>query len=571
MRLAVASVIIVAATALAVRHESRRGGCMAEINKKTDLNIYLFKEGVKEADAISSPHVTHQNLQFGGKPVGTLYVKSNKSSKPKWTRFFDDVLPTTNVFGRNSSTGAVLVIGASSRTFALAFGQGRHLLQTENSESNFGLRVTLNCVDENSLRSLDKASFEERPTQSREQTGKAAGLPSFVVDVERDLLRALTGKPADPYYGERISGMDSLKLALDIHIAELPKLLQRLLKDYEAETYKQKGFAFVDHVREVRDAELIKELDDQLIDSINAGNTEKIWLTIPELVDWDRAVGFKYSAAGSVPRHYDVKLSDFIETLKGADLQKVALLSRRIYCVDSDDVSVFDKPAYYYIYAERVKDDLTYVLNNGKWYLIDKDFVAEVNAFYKDIPRYQAELPAFDENDETEGDYNSRVAKANPAEFALLDKNNVLLPGALAPVEPCDLYRKPRQFIHVKRYGGSSLLSHLFNQGTVSAELFRGDVRFRQAVNGKLPDTHKLDDCEKSPTDNEYTIVYAIISEYEEELTVPFFSRITLRHAVNRLRSWGYAVEIAKVPVTATKKVMQVVPTKTKKKPKAAV
>jgi uncharacterized protein (TIGR04141 family) len=431
--------------------------------------------------------------------------------------------------------------------------------------------VTLNCVDENSLRSLDKASFEERPKQSREQTGKAAGLPSFVVDIERDLLRALTGKPTDPFYGERISGMDSLKLAMDIHISDLPKLLQRLLKDYEADTYKKKGFAFVDHVREVRDSSLIKKLNEQLIASINDGKTEKIWLTVPELVDWDRAVGFKYSQASSAGRFYDVKLSDFLDTLKGGDVQRATLLSRKIYCVDSDDVSLFERPAYYYVYAEQVHDKHTYILNNGKWYVIQKDFVSEVNSFYEKVPRYKAELPAFDESDNTEGDYNTRVAKNNPTEFALLDKDNVILPGALAPVEPCDLYRKAKQFVHVKRYGGSSLLSHLFNQGTVSAELFKGDVRFREAVNKKLPDHHKLGDIQKVPGENEYTVVYAIISEYEEDLTVPFFSKITLRHAVNRLRSWGYAVALAKVPVTATKKVMQVVPMKKSKKNGTAI
>jgi uncharacterized protein (TIGR04141 family) len=539
---------------------------MAELNTKTDLNIYLFKEGVKEADAVKSAHVTQQKLQHGSKIIGTLWIKTNKSSKPRWARFFDEVLTSTNIFGKNSSTGAALITSASLRTFALAFGQGRHLLHVENVESNFGLRVTLNCVDENSLRSLDKASFEERPKQSREQTGKAAGLPSFVVDIERDLLRALTGKPIDPFYGERISGMDSVKLALEVQISELPKLLQKLLKDYEADTYKKKGFAFVDHVREVRDSGLIADLDQQLIGSINSGKTEKIWLTVPELVDWDRAVGFKYSQASSAPRFYDVKLSDFMGTLKGSDLQRATLSNRKIYCVDSDDVSLFEKPAYYYVYAEQVHNKHTYVLNNGKWYVIDKDFVSEVNAFYEKVPRYKAELPPFDESDNTEGDYNSRVAKSNPAEFALLDKNNVTLPGALAPVEPCDLYRKPKQFIHVKRYGGSSLLSHLFNQGTVAAELFKGDVRFRESVNKKLPDKHKLDEVQKVPGENEYTIVYAIISEYEEDLTVPFFSKITLRHAVNRLRSWGYSVELAKVPVTATKKVTQVVPMKKSKK-----
>lgn len=544
---------------------------MANNTTRVDLNIYLIKDGVSLSQAVKKKNVSQIPLHYEEKSVGTLHVKSTKSNQPKWTRFFDGLV-VAHVFGKNSSTAALLVVMAEGRAFGLAFGQGRYLLHPEHVEHNFGLRVTLNSVDENSLRSIDKASFEEQPKHSREQTGKAAGLPSFVVDVERDLLRAVTGKPTDSYFGERISGMDSVKLSIDMHISSVPQLLHRLLKQYSADNYKKKGFSFVDHIGEVRDSALVDALDDQLIANINAKKTEKVWLAVPELVDWDRAVGFRYSSASSAVRYYDVKLSDFVESLQVKELQKQSLLTRKIYCVDADDLSVFERPAYYYVYAEQEHKKRTYVLNNGKWYLIERDFVSDVNEFYKNVPRYKSTLPSFGETDNTEGDYNSRVAKEAPEEFALLDKLLITLPGALAPVEACDLYRKPRQFIHVKRYGGSSLLSHLFNQGTVSAELFRGDVRFRKDLNKRLPSRHKIKGIEEVPSPNEYKIVYAVISEYEEDLSIPFFSKISLRHAVNRLATLGYAVELAKVSVTPVKKVLQIVPahgSKKKASPKA--
>ncbi len=51
-----------------------------------------------------------------------------------------------------------------------------------------------------------------------------------------------------------------------------------------------------------------------------------------------------------------------------------------------------------------------------------------------------------------------------------MDKKNIPYGGGYSRIEFCDLFSKSKQMIHVKRYGGSSVLSHLFNQGLVSGE-----------------------------------------------------------------------------------------------------
>jgi uncharacterized protein (TIGR04141 family) len=147
------------------------------------------------------------------------------------------------------------------------------------------------------------------------------------------------------------------------------------------------------------------------------------------------------------------------------------------------------------------------------------------------------------------------VAKDNPNEFALLDKKIVNLPGTATPVEPCDLYRRSNEFIHVKRYGGSSVLSHLFNQGLVSGELFQMQTQFREQVNENLPRQHRLTNLRLRPTPGQYKVVYAIISEYDEPLAIPFFSKISLRHCANRLRAIGFDVALATISVSPSKKI----------------
>ena len=532
---------------------------MAQRKRKADLNIYLLKTGMGDySESVRmAERLTAHPVSVGGVDIGTLYVQQTHPQIPPWTGFFDGVVAAKE-FGKNSSAGALLAVGVDGRIFLLAFGRGRHLISSEFIESNFGFRVTLNCVKEDSLRSIDKASFEAHPRHSREQSGQAAALQNFTVDVERDLLRALTGTPTDPALGERISGMDSVKLSLDIALPQVPELLSRLLKEYISDAYKRKGFAFVDHIAEVKDTVLRESLDAELLGKVNASDFDKMWLAFPGIIDWDQVVGFKYSPASDAPRVHDVRLGEFIGTLGGREIDKTLLLRRKIICVDADDLPVNERAAYYYIYAELASNGKTYVLNNGSWYLVDFDFVEQVNKYFRDVPRYQRVLPDYE--DLTEDQYNRRVAESNSAEYALLDRKNVLLPGALSPVEPCDLYHCARELIHVKRYSGSSLLSHLFNQGVVSGELFRRERLFRAMVNDKLPDTHKIPDVDLAPKQNEYKIVYAIVSEFEEPLSIPFFSKISLRHAVNRLTDIGFQVELGRIAVSDTRKKTNVYP-----------
>ena len=99
----------------------------------------------------------------------------------------------------------------------------------------------------------------------------------------------------------------------------------------------------------------------------------------------------------------------------------------------------------------------------------------------------------------------------------------------------------------MKIYGGSSVLSHLFNQGLVSGELFLGEELFRDAVNKKLTADCKLADIKIKPTANEYQIIFAIISSSEDNLNLPFFSKIALSNVYKRLTSLNYKVAISKI------------------------
>lgn len=104
---------------------------------------------------------------------------------------------------------------------------------------------------------------------------------------------------------------------------------------------------------------------------------------------------------------------------------------------------------------------------------------------------------------------------------------------------------------HVKNYGGSAVLSHLFNQAFVSSELFCSDSKLRDDVNAKLDETHRildtyLVDC------REYSVVLAILSSSTKALDIPFFSKVSLRNVWKQMESFGYKVFLQKVQISAS-------------------
>jgi len=126
-----------------------------------------------------------------------------------------------------------------------------------------------------------------------------------------------------------------------------------------------------------------------------------------------------------------------------------------------------------------------------------------------------------------------------------------------SPIEFCDLYSLDRKIIHVKRYGGSDVLSHLFAQGTVSAELFLLDSNFRVELNTKLPPEFKLENPESRLNPGSYTIFFAIVYESDGPLKLPFFSRVSLRQAFRRLEGFGFNVGLLKIDVEPGRKILK--------------
>ncbi|WNG39635.1 hypothetical protein F0U61_42650 [Archangium violaceum] len=494
---------------------------------------------------------------------GTLYTFESLPKEPRWVSFVKEGFPDGISLALVAAPAAVLFIKADSRLFALTFGQGRHLLKPDSYEVDFGLKVTLNSVDEKRLRSLDLRTFEEQTVHTRRQVSRNSSLDAFSVDVVRDLLGAVTGEPSDKSLAKRLTGRDALALTGAVAFSELADKCKALLKAYKSLQYKT-TFPWVDNIRLVRDSTTLDRLNKQLLESINNRDLDKIHLAPPEVIEWD-GVGFRYPGertSGEEP-HSDLDLEECLVALsrqEGVALNELKLslddLKRcRIRAVFEDSAFEPERWSLYSCLVAELNDkEALYVLSAGQWFKIEKTFAAqtfkETAEFVKDV----TSLPTAKPN-EKEDAYNKRVAQSSGGTFALLDRLLIKSRGAHTQIEACDLFSRPGQFIHVKRKVRSSALSHLFSQGTVSAETFLQDEHFRkrlkELVGLQSADIAKsLGNPTEKPEPGKHEILFAVITRSPKEKwpqALPFFSQLNFSRSARRLQMLGFKVALCRV------------------------
>jgi uncharacterized protein (TIGR04141 family) len=251
--------------------------------------------------------------------VGRLFVKQAPARTPRWVSYLDGGAssPLPKLFGTIAS--GVLFVDVQGRTFALAFGLGRHLLATGVYEERFGLIVTLNSIARDKLRSMDVQSFHAVPRHSRTQVSRAGDVTVFGFDVERDLLRAVTGTPSDPALGDRLGGMDGLHVSIQVELSGLKPLLARYLAKSADSSYKT-AFPWVDYLSQVRDKGTLESLNDRLLEQLRAGPRDRMSLSVPEIIDWKDVAGFQYPHdRPDSDLHPELDLDDFLAGHSGDD------------------------------------------------------------------------------------------------------------------------------------------------------------------------------------------------------------------------------------------------------------
>ena len=199
------------------------------------FNVILLKDGVSAPEDALRDDQQFETLQVAG--GGTLALKPRQSNPPWWANFLRPYLADASALNDlfNSSNSAVLLLQAAGRQFAITFGFGRNLLDAATFERGFGLKVVLNTVAPDQLKSVDARTFDDLTIHTRRDVSQGSTIEAFGLDISRDLVRAVTGRPTDETLARQVTGSDALALRSRAQVPELPALCERLLEAYGSE------------------------------------------------------------------------------------------------------------------------------------------------------------------------------------------------------------------------------------------------------------------------------------------------------------------------------------------------
>jgi uncharacterized protein (TIGR04141 family) len=416
----------------------------------------------------------------------------------------------------------------------------------------FGMKVTLNVVHPERIRSVDREEFDTIQRKTRSQTSVSSNIDSFGLNIQRDLVRSVTGQPEDATFAAHVTGADNLIMNVAVTFEQLGDKCAQTLAHFSTNRYRNR-YAWIDNFNRISDPVKIFELDSKLMDELRTGVPENAFLTPPDTLDTQEHRGFLYprERKGS-DLHPDLRieellslLEDELATMDVTDLKRWKIRDFTI----SDETPSRQFSVYDAIIYEAAQDIKLYVLSFGEWFEIAQDHVAKVDRQVAQIPDH-LELALIDaRTGETEGVYNRRAADASNGDLALLDADPVQYGGGRSSIEICDLLSLRRIFVHVKAKTKSSTLSHLFAQGLNSAQAFR-DARFRQLAVAHCPASHHaIFGGEPRPSD--FTITYAIITKAAGDLrnALPFFSKQSLANVGEMLGNVSFQVRLKKISV----------------------
>jgi uncharacterized protein (TIGR04141 family) len=523
---------------------------MARPPRLQKLTVFLLKEGLESNNALRERDgVTGYVVPALTQAMESLFVLAPPPRTPRWAGYLGPHL-ATNLEGLfTSSAPAVLLINSADRLFAVTFGQGRHLLDPEALEQDFGLRVVLNTVAPDQLKSVDARTIEETTLHTRRDVSRDSSLSAFGLDVARDLVRAVTGTPQDATLAHRLTGADALGIETRAQLPELPALMTRLLSAYEATDYKQ-NFEFIDHLRPEKDPGRLSELNSLLIDALKTGDITDAHLAAPEVLDWLELAGFKLSTTADREPESDPRISTYRESREQEleDLTIETLKADRLIAVRVSDEGILAAwPIYRCLVYQLELSGYLYVLSGGQWFRVAVQYKNRLYSQAETIERLEG-LPDADPGS-TEDAYNMKAAAVIGG--LCLDKKLIQADGP-DRMELCDILSREGGLIHVKQRGSSSTLSHLFAQGLNSAERLLLDDNFRERarnlIQGEDPTCTDVVSAERpEPSEHEVSFVVITRSERQTPLTLPFFSVISLVNAADRLGAFGYRVSVAAV------------------------
>lgn len=521
------------------------------MTKTRSFSIYLLKPAFSATNALKDDTNLEAGVQANGLPEGAiLHVLDNPPYQPWWSGYFGIQKELRQV-----SKGSIVFLPAANHWFALSFGHVAHNLKDESYEYDFGLRVTLNSVDPEKLKSTDTLEPSGSKRQ-RIQLPTASDLTVFDIDTDSNILKSLTGKVKEEHKKtfSHASGASSIRISSAVASDGLITLCEKLLTLYQDNSFET-VFPDIQNISPVRDPVVVDQLNAKLIEAVKAKD-DGLSLSIPEIQNYAAGIWGTFSGEGGGLVYDDIYIARYFEYLDAASFdlttidKKMHLDRHRLALTSEDGSSTLDSwPIFKCLVFDTslIAGGDAYHLSEGNWYAISTNYVAKLTAYLDPLCK-DTGLPDFTHDDEAA--YNTASSDLSGVRVCL-DKTNIA-PAGQKQVEPCDIYEVAdgkAVLHHVKISTLSAQLSHLFNQGTNSVKLLRADeeamTNLQNLVSGKV-DAANVTPMVAPLKAGEMKVAFQIVTHKDKELkslNLPLFSRISLMRCMKELKVMGIEAE----------------------------
>lgn len=510
---------------------------MAKNNK---ISIYLLKPEYNKDNVIRDEYKKLEPTLYSNEKCTTFSAECYAKS-PDWISSFYNNLQC-NVFTTYPKVVSIytLNIGDEKVSFALPFGGGKSMLVNDSWVEDFGLKVLLNSVETNQFRQLQTSDCGKNFINTSSQLPKFGSIDDFSFDFNTEILKKAVAKCDDELFeNNNIVGGDGISVTIPYKCDNIEEFLVECYMRYQMDKYKE-HFAWLDNIREVKDVKLKESLEGEIVRNINEGNFEKVWMSVPEVINWEIVNCFKFRKKDAGEQ--DIDIESFIKTFDNNyidDFEQIK--SKKVDAYGYDDKVVYTWAAHKCLMAELNFKGNVYCYNSGKWYIVNQDYSKEIEQYYDSIELYENGVIECDER--VEKDYNNKLARSIDNSIVMDCENINALESGKAPVELCDVLTMNKELIHVKKGESSSCLSHLYNQARVSSDLLLYP-EFRNRANAKIGYDYFKNDFDP----REYTIVLGVITKYRSERPkIPFFSKVAIKYLMQDLQKMKYNVRIANI------------------------
>ncbi|GGD29691.1 DUF6119 family protein [Pontibacillus salipaludis] len=581
--------------------------------KNKNLTIYLmnqnktnFKKYLREEyqDKIQTHYINKRQMSSIVEK-GIIFVYEDKLPMPEWVDYLNTLSSKKSLKIAPKKTHKAIVFltikGQSKKTFALTFGHGSSLLDSEFIVHDFGLSISKSLLDINEINSIDSTSIDRKIFNTKKQSSTFLIREKLLEYGSQNIVKNVHGVYRDFEDKFSIGGNESLnfKGKIDL-ISDLNEWLSTFASLYDAGENNlgiDDDLTVVsDEIKEILDKRLTKKI----LTIISTANITKRQISplkiFPnETFELSNFYGFFIEGLGyksGTSFDFNIDELSFFQRLKRqlSSQQKTHVgvlkkLKSNHISKKVDEEGSLEKVCTIYkaINYEITYNSNKYILVAGNWFEIDKEFYSklqkDIDKINKPTESESIRFITFDSDKHfkmvssgtkkqlSEGAYNEDLAFQN--RVLMLDRANYMPDSQTVkqygltstPIELCDVlyFNKHKiQFIHVKRHSGAAGTSHLLTQALVSAHAFINDhEKVVQHINEKIDAFNHsseeygiLKNISKSQSKE---IILAIIDKDADKQKsnsnmLSILEMVSLRENVKQLEYLGFKVYLQFIP-----------------------